>query len=198
MNQKLIKWTIVLGACAVVLVPLGFHIVNTSWNTGSLISTTFPMLGLLAASLMWLHTVSGALEEWLKQYVDLDYFSHWSSWLILVSFVLHPLLFLILIKFDVASLFSYQPRAFLFGFLGFFMLITYDIGRALKKYNFFVRHWDTIRLLSTVGFLLTFFHSLALGSDLQEGLLRVLWIFYAVTAALATIYTYGIKRLLRS
>ncbi len=83
------------------------------------------------------------------------------------------------------------------GILGFLLLITYDVGKALKRYDFFVRHWNKILVVSTIGYILTFLHSLMLGSDLQRGFLRGLWIFYGTTAILATIYTYGLKRFIK-
>jgi hypothetical protein len=51
-------------------------------------------------------------------------------------------------------------------------------------------------LISTIGFILTFFHSLEVGHELQSGILRNIWIFYGTTGIMATFYTYGIKKYL--
>ena len=133
----------------------------------------------------------------MRKLFDFDWFIQVTSMIIFVSFVLHPLLLLIYSDFSFTKVFSYADLYYIrLGIIGFLLLITYDIGKFLKKYDFFVRNWDTILVVSTVGFLFTFPHSLVIGSDLQSGTLRVVWIFYGVTAILSTIYTYGIKKFL--
>ncbi len=196
MRNTLIKSTVVTGAFVAVLLPLSVHVRNTSWN-GPLTGAIFPMFGLLAAGLLWLHAISGVFEEWLRKHFDFDAFVHWTAILILVSIILHPLLLLVLINFQVGLLLSSHSLPIWLGVVSFILLISYDIGKALKKFDFFARHWNAILILSTIGFLLSFLHSLLLGSDLQSGFLRTLWIFYGVTAVLATIYTYGVKPFLR-
>lgn len=159
-----------------------------------MVATLFPLLGIIAFFLLWTHSIIGVFEPWLRKRMDVDAYVHWTSLTILASIVLHPLLLLISIKFDFVSLFSYNPLPITLGVVGFFLLITYDIGKALRSREFFSRNWNTILLVSTVGFILIFFHSLMLGSHLQAGPQRALWIFFGVTAILSTIYTYGIKR----
>lgn len=190
------KKIITLVATVAVVLPIWAHIRNVSWSDSSLLLNLFPIFGLLAFTLLWLHSMSGVFEEYLRRLYNFDFFVHWSSLVILVSFVLHPLLLLILIDFDIFGLFEGHSLPLWLGVIGFVLLLTYDIGKALKKRELFSRHWNKILVISTAGFLLTFFHSIMLGSDLQSGFLRSLWIFYGVTAILATIYTYGIKRFL--
>ncbi|KKU49796.1 MAG: hypothetical protein UX71_C0005G0009 [Parcubacteria group bacterium GW2011_GWA1_47_10] len=160
-----------------------------------MIATIFPLLGIMAFLLLWIHSMMGVFEPWLRPRMPFDAFVHYTALIILFCIVLHPLLLLILIEFNFALLFSGNPLAISLGVAGFLLLITYDIGKALKRREFFTRHWNTILLISTIGFILTFFHSLMLGSHLQSGPLRALWIFFGTTAILATIYTYGVKRL---
>ena len=186
------KTLIILGATAAVLVPILAHIRNVSWGESSLMANLFPMFGLLAASLLWLHAISGVFEEWLRERFDFDAFVHWTALAILVSIILHPLLLLIIIKFDFSIVFSSTPM--ILGVIAFLLLITYDVGKLLRrKYDIFARNWRKILVISNIGFLLTFIHALELGSDLQSGFMRWLWIFYGITATLAIIYTYGIK-----
>ena len=168
------------------------------WTLGpELLSNIFPLLGILAFTLLWLHSISGVFESWLRKYFDFDQFIYTTSTLIFISFVLHPFLLLIYSDFSFTRVFSYADMRYLWlGVIGFLLLITYDIGKFLKNHNFFVRNWDKILVISTIGFLLTFFHSLVIGSDLQSGTLRIVWIFYGITAILSTIYTYGIKKFL--
>lgn len=199
MNKKLTTYSILAVAYLAVLYPLWVGIASAQWALdATLLGNLFPLFGLAAFTLLWLHAISGVFEEWLRRYINFDRFVHSTSLLILLCIVLHPLLLLISAGFSFPTVFAYYGAPYIWlAIVAWLLLITYDIGKALKKYNFFVRNWNTILIISTIGFLLTFFHSLALGGDLQSGPLRIVWMFYGVTAILATIYTYGVRRLLR-
>jgi len=197
MNQFFIKCFLISFSFLAVGYPLWvvLHTVNWALNA-TLLSNLFPAFGIVAFTLLWLHAISGVFEPWLRRQIDFDKFVHVTSLIILASIILHPLLLLVETGFSFSKIFlHYEAKYIWFAIIGWFLLITYDIGKVLKKYNFFSRHWNKILVVSTVGFILTFFHSLNLGSDLQAGPLRTIWIFYGVTAILATIYTYGIRRL---
>ena len=195
MNRVIIKCCIVIFAYLAVLYPLWVNIGNMAWSfDSSSVFNLFPMFGLAAFALLWLHAISGAFEPWLRKYIDFDRFVQVTSILIFISIIFHPLLLLTNVNFNFGPIFTYGKLYIWLGIVGWLLLIIYDIGKVLKKYDFFTRNWNNILLISTIGFLLTFFHSLAIGSDLQSGPLRIIWIFYGVTAILATIYTYGIKR----
>jgi hypothetical protein len=186
MNKKLIT----LGAALAVLAPIVAHIRNVSWGESSLIAAIFPIFGLLAFTLLWLHAISGVFEEKLREILDFDAFVHWTASLILFSMLAHPLLLLILIKFKISLLFNDDIAL---GALGLLLLLSYDFFKPFKKSGSFSRHWNKILIVSNIGFVLTFFHSLELGSDLQTGFMHSLWLFYGVTAILALIYTYAVK-----
>lgn len=199
MKHKIIKYSIILFAYAAGLYPIFIVASSTDWAFNStFLVNLFPLFGLLAFSLLWLHAISGVFEPWLRKYIDFDSYVHATANLILVSIILHPLLLLIALKFSFISFWLAGPALYIWlAVIGWLLLIIYDITKPLKKkYGFFVRHWNSILLISTIGFLLIFFHSLGIGDDLQQGPLRIVWIFYGVTAILATIYTYGIKRLI--
>jgi len=161
-----------------------------------ILANIFPIFGLIAFTLLWLHSISGAFEEYLRERfgnVRFDAFVRWTAMIILVSIILHPLLLLVLIDFNLPILFSGDSTGIYLGIIGLALLLTYDIGKALKRYQFFSRNWRGILIISNIGFILTFFHSLKLGSDLQSGGAKILWIFYGVTAIPAIIYTYAVK-----
>ena len=199
MNKNITKYFIIIFAYLAVLYPLWVRINTLNWHfNASLLQNLFPLFGLLAFSLLWLHSISGVFEPWLRKQINFDKFVHSTSIIILISIILHPLLLLVSLKFNFSNLFLYYGEKYIrIGVIGWLLLITYDIGKALKKYNFFAKNWNKILIISNIGFLLTFFHSLALGSDLQSGTLRIIWIFYGVTAIIAIIYTYAIKRFLK-
>ena len=183
-------------ALLAVLLPIGVHIRNVSWEESQLVVNIFPIFGLLAFTLLWFHSIMGVFEEYFREMFDFDRFVDWTATIILVSIILHPLLILILVDFNFPLLLSGHKVAMWLGITGFLLLITYDIAKPWK-FTYFSKYWNTILIVSTIGFILTFFHSLLIGSDLQGGFMRVLWYFYGITGILATIYTYGIKRFLR-
>ncbi|MEX0919349.1 MAG: hypothetical protein WDZ64_01200 [Parcubacteria group bacterium] len=197
MSNTAVKISLLVFSLSAVLYPLWVRFSSVSWSLDeTLLSNLFPAFGMIAFTLLWLHAISGAFEPWLRKQFDFDRFVHVTAYMILVSIILHPLLLLIQLGFNFNTVFLYYGEKYIwFGIVGFLLLITYDIGKALKRYNFFVRHWQKILVISTIGFFFTFFHSIGLGSDLQDNPLRALWIFYGLTAFVATIYTYGIKKL---
>ncbi|MCR4279491.1 MAG: hypothetical protein NUV78_02000 [Candidatus Zambryskibacteria bacterium] len=194
------KHLVIIFATLAVIVPIFFRIRNVPWNPSlltdgnALLAYLFPFFGLLAFTLLWLHAMSGVFEEWLREKFEFDKFVHWTAIIILVSMILHVLMLLVITRFNISSLFEHNPAAIFLGIVGFVLLLTYDVGKIFRSREFFVRHWDKTLVVSTIGFIFIFFHSLMIGSDLQQGFMRWLWIFYGVTAILATIYTYGIKR----
>ncbi|MDO8496643.1 MAG: hypothetical protein Q7S43_04330 [bacterium] len=198
MKQKIIKYSIITFAYLAILYPLWVRYHNMSWSLDFITITynLFPGFGLTAFAILWLHSISGVFEPWLRKYFNFDNYVRNTSIIVFICILLHPILLFVMINFDFNQLLSSgQAQYIRLGVIGWMLLITYDIGKFLKrKHDFFVRNWKNILLISTIGFIFTFFHSIYLGSDLQSGPLRVVWIFYGTTAILATIYTYGIKR----
>jgi hypothetical protein len=196
MPNIITKYLILVFACLVVLYPLWISGKNLAWSLSPImIFNLFPLLGLLAFTLLWLHVVSGVFESWLRKYINFNRFAVITSNIIIACIILHPLLLLINADFELGPIFSYGKIYIWLGITGWLLLVTYDLGRFFKNHDFVVQHWNKIRLISTVGFILTFFHSLGVGESLQVGTLRTIWIFYGVTAIMATIYLHGVKRL---
>jgi len=193
--NKITHYAIILFGWITVLYPIWLRLQSVPWALdSSLAANLFPFFGLIAFTLLWLHALSGAFEPFLRKHINFDRFVHITSTTILISILLHPLLLLVSLRFNIPNLFFYYGVKFvLLGIFGWVLLLTYDIGKALKRYEFFTKHWNNILIISNIGFVITFFHSLYLGSDLQSGFLRTLWIFYGITAIIALIYTYAIK-----
>ncbi len=199
MKKRFVKYFIIGFAYLAVLYPLWMRFKNLNWafDFDLILANLFPMFGLAAFAILWLHVMSAVFEPWLRKNFDFDKFVRWTSILVFIFIILHPLFLLITYDFSFNNIFlSYGAKYIWLAIIGWLLLITYDIGKAFQKHDFFVRHWRKILLISTIGFLLTFFHSLNLGSDLQSGPLRIIWIIYGATAILATIYVYGIKKFL--
>jgi hypothetical protein len=197
MKNKLIKYAIIFFSWVVVVYPLLMAVQNRVWAWDeTLLANIFPLFGLAAYSILWLHVVGPAVESWIDRYVNFRRFLDQTSPFILVFMLLHPLIVLYLVKFDLNFLRTGGPYIQL-GLVGLVLLLTFDIGELLRRKNFVEKHWEKVLLASTIGFILIFFHSINIGHDLQGGTLRVLWIFFGTTSILAAIYNYGIKKLLK-
>ncbi len=199
MRKRLIRYLIFGVAFLAVLYPVWVWYGRAQLNLNTTrIFDIFPVLGLLAFVIMWLHIVGGALRPWLERYIDFGRFVTSSSVLVLILLILHPLLLLIgLGPSRWGKFFSSTPALFIWlAVIGWVILVGYDLAKRFKQREFFVRHWEVVKFISTIGFFLVLFHSLGLGSDLQTGPLRAVWIFYGISAAVAAIYTYGLRRFL--
>lgn len=178
--------------------PLGVRLSTLAWSTpADIVPNLFPLFGLAAFSLLWLHAISGVFEPWMRKHINFDLYVQRTSGLILVCIIAHPLLVLASFNFSITNLFMVYGSTFIvLGIAGWVLLISYDIIKPLRKsYPFFARHWTVVLAISNIGFLLTFVHSIFVGSDLQAGPLRAVWIFYGITAFLAIVHTYAIRPL---
>jgi hypothetical protein len=195
-----IRGLVFLIVLVAVLYPLvvWYKSVNLSASSGILFSI-FPAFGLIAFSVMWLHIVGASFKSTLEKYFNFEKFVSVSSKVVLVSLILHPLILFI-------ALISAGYGGGVFGYIGpnglyliwlaviaWLIFIGYDMAKKFKEQDFFARHWQTIKFISTLAFFLVLIHSLGLGTNLQTGSLRYVWIFYGATAAGATLYNYLLR-----
>ncbi len=195
-NNKVIKYGIIAFGWLVVLYPLWVRWQNVYWGGHDLVSLSsalFPFLGLAAAGMLWLHSVSGVFEPWLRQYINFDRFVGITARLIFICFALHPVLLWASVDFSISNIFLYYGLTYIWvGIVAWILLVTYDIIKPFKKHDVVAKHWTKVLVVSNIGFLLTFLHSLNLGSNLQTGPLRMVWMLYGITATLAIVYTYAV------
>src|SRR3989344_789063 len=138
MKPVVIKYGLTLFAFLAVGYPLFVRTTNLQWSFDHTILALniFPLFGLTAFSLLWLHALSGVFEPWLRQYINFDRFVHYTSLIILASIILHPLLLFLSLEFRILDVFSYYDATYIWlAIIGWILIITYDIGKALRKYN---------------------------------------------------------------
>lgn len=169
------------------------------WRLGA-VSTYqwFPLLGLLAFSLMWAHYIAAAMRVWfgqdkgvLKQYFEI------TSWMVLVMLLLHPGLLVWELWRDgvglpPGSLKLYTGTlygAVILGGIAWLAFMAYEFRRQFQERSW----WKYVQYASDAGMVLVFIHSLRLGSHLRSGWLRGVWYFYAATFLAAVIYMYAQK-----
>ncbi|HSX14822.1 MAG TPA: hypothetical protein VLE72_02835 [Candidatus Saccharimonadales bacterium] len=199
-SQKLVAFAWTLSASVVILAFVawgsGLRWDLTAINAYSL----FPLFGLLAFSLMWSHYVASVARQVLKldhqvlkRYFDL------TSLVVLALILLHPGLLSWALWRDGLGLppgseFLYVGKALktavILGMTGWAILLAYELRRWLKTKPY----WWVFVLATDAAMILIFIHSLKLGSNLQTGWFRGVWLFYGASLGLCLIYIY-IKKL---
>ena len=200
-SNPLLSAGIVMGASAAVLYPQWVWFSDATFPATSSIQPA-QAWGLLVFSIMWLHIVAGPFRKQLDAL-----FPNYQRWITISALVVffglfaHPLLMLTgFAKLSGGSFFSFFATATFPAWaavIAWPLFLQYDIARFFKRplSRARARYWIT--LLATIPWFLILYHSLALGSHLQTGPLRTLWIFMGLTAATATIYVFAIVPLRR-
>lgn len=158
----------------------------------------FPVLGLLAFSLMWTHYIMGTVRE----LVDLPkpVLSQWfryTGYVVLVAICLHPGI-LIYQRFrdgfglPPASYESYVAHGLgwvtLLGTASLLVFLAFELHRFYGKKPW----WHYVVDASDFAMLAIFYHSLRLGSQLKvDAWFKVVWWIYGVTLVIVLIRKYS-------
>ena len=189
MGKFLVRLGLAVVSALVIGYPLTVWYANVSLTLDqTLLVSLFPAIGLVAFTIMYLHILGRPFKHMLEHYVDFDIFERISSYVVLVAVLLHPALRTVFLLMNDISISFTLPLVL--GIIGFFMLITYDLGKAFIRSQWVREHWWLIDVVSTLGFYVIWVHSLMLGSELQTGFLRAVWIFFGISALLASAYTF--------
>lgn len=160
----------------------------------------FPLLGLLAFSLMWVHYVMSALRQYLKidKQVLHTYFEV-TSILVLAAILLHPGLLWWQLWRDGFGLppGSYLQNyvaptlkwAALLGTTSLFVFLAYELRRVFHDRSW----WKIVEYLTDAAMVAIYIHAIKLGGQLQSGWFKVIWIFYGITLAAALGYIYYLR-----
>jgi hypothetical protein len=160
----------------------------------------FPLFGLLAFSLMWAHYIVAGLRVFfgIPKEVLANYFEV-TSLAVLAVLLLHPGLLVWQLWRDG---FGLPPGSYLdnyvapslgwvalLGTVSWFVFLTYELRRKFRNRSW----WKYIQYASDAALAAVFYHSLRLGTNLQEGWLRSLWYFYGITYIIALFIIYQHK-----
>jgi hypothetical protein len=157
----------------------------------------FPVLGLLAFSIMWSHYMAVALRTWLNldQKVLAAYFRV-TGYAVLVLICLHPG---ILIYQRLRDGYGFPPHSYetyvapglgwvtILGTASLLVFLAFEFRRVFGERSW----WRYVADASDVAMLAILYHGLRLGSQLQRGWFRGVWLFYAITLVAALIYKYA-------
>lgn len=207
--KSLLKLLIVSIFISSLLAPLfiwfqtnGQTIINQSERLSleDILRLTFPLFGLIGFTLLWLQIMLGAFMQPLSRlFAPLSVFKFhiWEGVTTIIFVLLHPGLLgiaelmkkgfsLKLLEYDFVA--PGNAIFVVFGDIAFFLFFAAVLAALLRNRPWLVNHWRKIHYLNYVVFVMVLIHSLRLGSHTQEGVLRRLWLFYALTFLAALTY----------
>ncbi|HLB66217.1 MAG TPA: hypothetical protein VJJ78_01305 [Candidatus Saccharimonadales bacterium] len=195
---KILAWAISIKVAVLAIVVWGEGI---NWKfTGLSVYKFFPLLGLLAFSLMWAHYIASVLRQILK--VDKEALKNYfevTSWAVLVLIILHPGLLSYQLWKDGLGL---PPGSITSNYVApglgwvivlaevsLLVFLAYELRRWFKQKSW----WKFVQYASDAAMLAIFYHGLRLGSNLQDGWYRYVWFYYGITLVGAILYGYARK-----
>jgi hypothetical protein len=199
------KWRIVFPwAVTIVVSALAVYVWGQSfkWDVHALNAYLFfPVLGLLAYSIMWSHYVAGTFKNnWLHG-VDLTDYFRYTGYAVLIALLFHPGILVYQLFHDGLGLppgsygkYLGSSREWL-GLLGTVSLLAF---LAFEFHRWFSGRswWKYVVAVGDVAMLAIFYHSLRLGTQTQAGWFHYVWLFYGATlvAMLTRKYTLTVQR----
>ena len=159
----------------------------------------FPLLGLLAFSIMWSHYITGTIRELLNinKSVLSKYF-RLTSYVVLILILLHPGLFIYQRFRDgyglpPGSYESYVAPGLgwvtMLGTVSLLVFIAFEFHRLYGKRSW----WRYVADASDFAMLAILYHGLRLGGQLQQGWFRYVWLFYAVSLVAVLVRKYILR-----
>lgn len=163
----------------------------------------FPLLGLLAFSIMWSHYVASSIRQWfgLPKPVLARYF-RLTSLAVLVCLCLHPGLLIYQRFRDGYGLppGSYQSYVapglkwvVVLGVVSLLVFLAFELHRWYAQRSWW--HWVTEA--GDLAMLAIVYHGFRLGGQLQEGWFHTVWWLYAVVLVLVVGRNYYLRYVLK-
>lgn len=158
----------------------------------------FPVLGLLAWSIMWGHYVVGTLRDnWLRG-VPLEAYFRYTGYAVLAAIVLHPGILIYQLFRDGHGLppSSYEHYVApglgwltLLGSASLLAFLAFELHRWYKDRSW----WKYVLVAGDVAMVAIFYHGLRLGTQLQSGWFRAVWWFYGLTLIVMLVRKYMLR-----
>lgn len=155
----------------------------------------FPVLGLLAYSIMWSHYIIGVFERTLFHGLDLTRYFRRTSYAVLIAIVLHPGILVYQLYRDGAGLPPGSYKAFvgpdrewlvLLGVVSLFVFLAFELHRWYGQKVW----WKYVVSAGDLAMVAIFYHGLRLGDQLQAGWYVTVWWFYGLTLITVLAYKY--------
>lgn len=155
----------------------------------------FPLLGVIAYGLMWVHYIIGAIrryfdvsKESLKRYFEA------TSVLVLTAILLHPGLLIIKLWQDGQGL---PPNSYIeyvaptaqwavaLGSVSLLIFLSFELRHKFGGASW----WHWLEKAQAAAMIAIFIHGLRLGGVLRIGWFRSVWYFYGVSFLVALLYS---------
>lgn len=195
--SQLIAWSLVTVVTVLAVLAWGG---SYGWHIWPLTSyILFPLLGLLAFSIMWTHYMVGALKRYWKLEDDkLRRYFRWTGYAVLVLICLHPGLLIYQRFRDGYGLPPGSYETYVGPGLGWITLLgttSLLVFLAFELRRFFGtrRWWHFVADASDAAMLAIVYHALRIGSALQQSWYRAVWWLYLVTLVAALAYKYTLR-----
>ena len=159
----------------------------------------FPLLGLMAFGLMWMHYVSGSLKRYVGLANDTSVLRRYftvTSVIVLGLILLHPGLLYTGLYADgfglppVSSFAVYESTgariALLLGSISLTIFLLFELKRWFGERKW----WKYIDYINMAAMIMIFTHALIIGSDLMNGWFRFVWIAIGWILVLSLVYNY--------
>lgn len=170
---------------------------GNGWKLAGLtIYQIFPLLGLLAFSIMWSHYIAAVARLHFKQdRAVLKRYFEATSLAVLAFILLHPGLLgwqlwrdgLGLPPANELNYVAPDMRLYIIiAMISYVIFLAYELRRKFGDRSW----WKYIAYASDAAMILIFIHSIKLGSQLQMGWFRAVWYFYGLTLLGALAYIY--------
>jgi len=160
----------------------------------------FPVLGLLAYSIMWSHYMVGAVKQRWFMDTDLKPYFRYTGYVVLGAIVLHPG---ILIYQRFRDGYGLPPGSYesfvapsvawvtLLGTVSLLAFLVFELHRWYGQRTW----WKYVIAAGDLAMVAIFYHGLRLGSQLQGGWFQAVWWFYGITLILALARKYTLLAL---
>jgi len=155
----------------------------------------FPLLGLLAFSLLWSQYMMLALQKfWQTESEMLKQYFKMTGWAVLATLLMHPTLLIWQLWRDG---FGLPPESYIrhfvapglgwvavLGMISLCIFIVYELWRLFGHRSW----WRYVVYAADLAMVAVFYHGLRLGDQLQTGWFPVLWICYGTCLIVAIPY----------
>jgi hypothetical protein len=198
LGLQLTAWAFSLTTCLLAFTAWGN---DYAWRLGHLSTyQLFPLLGLLAFSLMWSHYAAATSRQLLGlDFAVLKRYFQLTGYAVLVLICLHPGLLIYQRYRDgyglpPGSYESYVSKGMawitLLGTASLLVFLAYEFHRLYKDRSW----WHWIARLSDLAMLAIFYHGLRLGSQLsRQYWFRSVWMFYGLSLVVILIRNYFLR-----
>lgn len=174
-----------------------------NWHLSFDAYLVFPVLGLVAYSIMWTHYIAGTARQLL--HLPPQVLSAWyrfTGYAVLVLICLHPGLLIFQRFKDGFGLPPHSYESYVAPGLGWVTLlgtVSLLVFLAFEFHRFYAKRpwWHFVTEAGDLAMVAIFYHGLRLGLQLQHGWFRYVWWFYGITLVGVLIRSYTLKYFLK-